>query len=250
MSAPTVITCPSCKKQFRIPPEALGRKVRCKCGATMRAPAPAAEKPAAPAKKSAAPAKAAKPPAASPVDEEAASYTFMSESGETTAAVSQPDAEANDLTTPPRKFLVDEGDENPYVITELDDTARCPFCAKEMESAEAIICLNCGYNTQSRRIAQTRRVHAITFWDWCKWLSPGIACVLVILAVLAFDLWFCFGKRKDWWDPMDEDWGVSFSRGFRVWVSVMALGLMWVAAKFAFRRLVLNPKPPEIEKKK
>jgi hypothetical protein len=30
----------------------------------------------------------------------------------------------------------------------------------------------------------------------------------------------------------------------------MVLWVCWVAAKFAFRRLILNPRPPEIEKKK
>jgi hypothetical protein len=192
-----------------------------------------------------------KTPAPPPVDDEGGMYTFRADAEEAADGAPGAAAEANDPSQAPRKFLQDEGDENPYGITALDDIPRCPFCAKEMDNPDAIICLHCGYNTQTRSIARVKRVFATTFWDWFKWLSPGIACVLVVLALIASDLYFCFGLKKDWWDPMDE-WAEtkSFSNGIRVWVTVMALGLMWVSAKFAFRRLVLNPRPPEIEKKK
>src|SRR5947207_737731 len=36
---------------------------------------------------------------------------------------------------------------NPYGITTIDLSARCPNCANKMESEDAIICLHCGYNT-------------------------------------------------------------------------------------------------------
>src|SRR5271168_3814742 len=38
----------------------------------------------------------------------------------------------------------DEG-EDPYSVTTLDLAPRCPNCANEMPSAEAVVCLVCGY---------------------------------------------------------------------------------------------------------
>src|SRR5437588_12293152 len=43
----------------------------------------------------------------------------------------------------------DEND-NPYGVTELDLAPRCPNCAEEMESHDAVVCLHCGYNTLTR----------------------------------------------------------------------------------------------------
>src|SRR5262249_12001216 len=53
---------------------------------------------------------------------------------------------------PAKKPHQDDEDEgihaNPYGVTTLDLTPRCPHCANEMVSEEAIICVYCGYNTQ------------------------------------------------------------------------------------------------------
>src|SRR5262245_28117899 len=53
------------------------------------------------------------------------------------------------------RFEDEDDDGNPYDVTTLDLTPRCPACAGEMESEEAIICLSCGYNTMTRQKAQT-----------------------------------------------------------------------------------------------
>src|SRR3982074_2033126 len=39
----------------------------------------------------------------------------------------------------------DEEDDTPIGVTALDTAPRCPNCANEMESEEAVICLTCGY---------------------------------------------------------------------------------------------------------
>lgn len=242
MAAPIVITCPACRKQLRVPAEFQGKKVRCKCGSSLRVAAKGAAGPAAASPKT--------NPAQPKPEDSSPGYTFMSESGEAPAAVEKKAAEKKSEAPARKQFLDDEDDANPYDITQLDDAPRCPFCAKEMESEEAIVCLHCGYNTQTRQVVQTKRVYETTFGDWCKWLGPGVLCVLAVILLLGGDAYFCFGLSGMWKD-MDESMGSpSFSRGIRVWVSVMVLWGCWFAAKFAFRRLVLNPRPPEIEKKK
>lgn len=253
MADPIVVVCPKCQKKMKVPAEAAGKKVRCAgCQTAIPVQAPAAGKKTAPAK-AAAPAKAKKPTAPGRSFEEddgPAVYGLVTESQD-----SDSDEEAPAPAAPPPKpaapkLKVDGEDDNPYGITASHDTARCPHCAKEMESEDAIICLNCGYNTQSRIHAQTRRVLEITFWDWCVWLGPGIGCVLAILILLGFDYWFDVMLHKTMWKDMDESIGTSsFSQGFRLWITAMTIWVMWKAARFAFRRLILNPRPPEVEVK-
>ena len=83
-----------------------------------------------------------------------------------------------------------------------------------MESEEAVICLNCGYNRQTRKHSPMRRVVETTFWDWCLWLAPGIGCVLTIVGLIAFDYWFDIMLYDSVWKDWDEGSGTtSFSRG-------------------------------------
>lgn len=236
MAAAIVVTCPACRKQLKVPAEFQGKKVRCKCGSTLRVGSAAPKKAAAP--------QAAAPKAAAP-DEEL-QYAFKPDEG---GPVTVPQSEAGSQPAAPKRFLDDDDDANPYDLTHLDDAARCPYCAKAMDPPDAVICLHCGYNNQTRQMVTTKVVYETTFGDWCKWLGPGILCVISAVALLAGDAYFCFGAG--WWDGMDESMGSqSFSRGIRVWVSVMVLWVCWFCAKFAFRRLILNPRPPEVEIKK
>lgn len=247
MATTILITCPSCKKQLKVPSAIQGKKVRCKeCGAAIRVGTSAAEKDGA-----AAPAKAASKPAVpAAADDGENQYGFMSDSQAEATAVAKPAEEKKKPETKPPKRIGDPDDENPYGITEMDLTARCPHCAKEMESEDAIICLHCGYNTQLRTNVSSKRVFETTFWDWCKWLAPGVLCVIMILGLIGFDYFFVIGLKEAWWDPMDSSMEhTSFSQGIRLWVVASTVWVMWRAAKFAFRRLVLNPRPPEIEKK-
>src|SRR5947209_4142238 len=114
------VTCPECGKNINMPEEILGRKVRCKgCGESFvaRASRPADKKKA---DKKPEPAKkaAGKTPAKKVVEEE-------------------------------------EEDSNPYGVTEEYLGPRCPECANPMEEGQ-VVCLECGYNTQSRHKAESK----------------------------------------------------------------------------------------------
>jgi hypothetical protein len=209
------------------PAAVAGKKVRCKsCGHTFVAQAasgqPAAARPAAPkaaaarppaTKDASAPAKAASPPAKPPTDEE------------------------------------EEQDSNPYGLLEADLSARCPYCANPMPSEDAIICLECGYNTQTRIRHETRRIQHTSGFEWFLWLAPGILGAIFVLGAVAWlSLYWInasewFGENDPWYLYM---WRLLF---FKLWSSVLLVFGMYLAGKFALRRLIFNPRPPEYEKK-
>jgi predicted Zn finger-like uncharacterized protein len=220
-----VITCPECDKQINAPDHLAGKKIRCKdCGhvfvvpAAVKAAATKAKPAAKPAPKKGPAAEAAKAkakpkapsPAAKPADD-------------------------------------DEDDPNPYGVTELDLTPRCPHCAGEMEDEEAVVCLHCGYNTHTRLHHGTTKTIEHTFWDWFLWLLPGIACVLFIGALIGEDIWYVRylpDAIKDQWYGF-LGWG-----GFQLWNVIISLFMMFFAGRFAIKRLILHPRPPEKIKEK
>ena len=106
---------------MKVPVNLAGRTIRCKaCGHAFVVKAPAkAQAPKAPPAKGPAP-KGIKPKAEPP----------------------KPDPKE-------KVYSESEADPNPYEVTDLDLTPRCPYCTHEMEEGE-ILCLNCGYNTATR----------------------------------------------------------------------------------------------------
>src|SRR5437016_13861620 len=82
--------------------------------------------------------------------------------GKPSAAVKPaPPAEPPQPAAPPRPRgphddLFDE-DGNPYGVTTLDLSPRCPNCANELTSADALTCLHCGYNTQTAKLATAQK---------------------------------------------------------------------------------------------
>jgi hypothetical protein len=223
MAAIITLSCPNCKQQIKAPAEARGKRVKCKaCGEIFTAAATAK---ASPASAKAKPAAAAKPkPKPSP------------------AASKHAD-------------LDDDG--NPYGVTDLDATPRCPHCAGEMGEGD-IICLNCGYNTQTREMGKTVKVIANTPGEWIVWLAPGMLCALMLIPLTGVHLYLWLGyanvqsvphlplelskstvigiekegKEVDGWLPA------------RIWGSVFAAAAMWFCIWFAIRRLIKHPHPP------
>ena len=146
--------------------------------------------------------------------------------------------------------VLDEEEEtsNPYGVTDMDERRRCPYCA-DLMGDDDIICLNCGYNTQTRSHIRIERTYANTPGDVFLWLLPGILCVVGIFLTIGFDLFWWFWLEPYWWKPMDDWTGVaSFSLGIRVWEVVFSLFVIWFLGKFAFKRLILHPTPPEAKK--
>ena len=224
MATTILIVCPKCGKQIKAPDNVLGKRVRCKfCQAAFVATQGAAK---APAGKPAKPptGKPAKPPAAKPAG-----------------------------SMPTKRAVEDDEDDdpNPYGVTDMDLAYRCPNCANEMESEDAVVCLTCGYNTQTRERVKTRKVHDLTGGQHFLWLLPGIACTLVVLAIIGFNVWYLL--KIDVLVSWENDpfylgmWTIS---GIKLWIVLISLFFIWLAGKFAVKRLILHPKPPEIEKTK
>lgn len=207
MSATITIVCPECGKEIQAPPTFAGKKVRCKvCKHEFRAKAGPS---GAVSRSGGKPQGVQKHAAPKPVDDD------------------------------------DEEDGNPYQVTGLTEGYRCPECANEMESEDAIICLHCGYNTVTRERAVLKKVHDTTGMDWFLHLAPGIACVVAILGMIIFDVVYCVTVQ-----PIKDNWTMSFlgSKGVKMWMCIISIFFMFLAGRFAFIRLILHPVPPEIER--
>ncbi len=218
MATTIVIVCPECNRPVKAPDNVLGKKVRCKfCQASFVA-RKGPDKPSS--------GKSAKAPTGKPAK-----------------------APAQKPAKPNKPVLDEDEDQNPYGVTTLDLTPRCPHCANELESEDDVICLHCGYNTRTREQFKTHKIYDLTFGEHFLWLLPGIACVLLVLAVIGFDIWYLL--KID--DVVDKSawWGEALSHGgIKLWVVIMSLFTIYLAGKFAIRRLILHPKPPEVEKLK
>jgi hypothetical protein len=147
---------------------------------------------------------------------------------------------------PATPLLLDEDDDedsNPYGITTLDLTPRCPHCANPLESEDALICLYCGYNTQTRSLGKTKKIIEHTAGEHFWWLFPGLLCVTFILLQTMFVIFYCItlpGLAKDasWLQWTDHE-------SMRLWTTVPALFDIWPIGMYAFKRLVIEPTPPE-----
>jgi DNA-directed RNA polymerase subunit RPC12/RpoP len=149
-------------------------------------------------------------------------------------------------TLPPRP-VEDEDNPNPYGVQTVAIGPRCPSCANEMVSEDAVVCLFCGYNVQTRRTGETRKVKARTGGDWAGWITPGIACAVGILLLALNQIIWIF-----WLGSMDAAhdsffWYVGSSEAWRWWMTVIILGIIWGLGRFAFKRLIVEPTPPEVE---
>jgi len=203
------ITCPDCKKQLKGPEELIGKKIRCKSCK--------------------------------------ATFTVKAPSAKKSAAVSQAAAKAReDAAT---YAMEDAEGKNPYKMTDVLKSLRCPQCAADMEDGD-IICLNCGYNTLTRMRHQTLKIYETTVVDWMLWLMPGVLAVFLVLAVIGGVVWL--------WVPAglprlasvgteNEAWWGHFS--LRIYGSFIGAVICWWMGKFAFKRLILHATPPEKQKR-
>ena len=160
-----------------------------------------------------------------------------------------PAAKAKPVKAKPKPTDEDEEDDAPIGVTALDTAPRCPNCANEMESEDAVICLTCGYNTRTRLQATTRAVEDTTKMTWFLWLLPGILCALSFLILLTFAI--VYQIYIDKWINMDDWYAFVAAPFFKIWfiwapTTFVNVGLV----TFAVRRLILHPTPPERVKKK
>jgi hypothetical protein len=218
MATTITITCPECDKQMKAPADVIGKKIRCKaCGFTFPA-RQGAEEETLPPPRHAGKHASSKPPAGK---------------------------KAGKQVKPGKTDDEDDEDANPYTFTEEKLGNRCPNCANAMDSEDAVICLFCGYNTRSRTQSRMKKVRHISGWDVFFWLLPGIACVLALIGLITFDILYCI-YINEW---IDQEAWYSFigSLGIKIWIVVPTLYLMYLATRFAIKRLIFNNMPPEVE---
>lgn len=149
---------------------------------------------------------------------------------------------------------VDEEEErdDAYGLTTIDLTPRCAECAHELEDENQIICLNCGYNHKTRTRVQTKKVYETKGTDVFMWLLPGILCVIGIIILIVVDV-VCYMNMKKWLSGTflqaeDGDWYIK-PGAFILYTILISLIFIIPLGRFAYKRLVINNKPPEIEKR-
>jgi len=232
MSVSTLIACPSCQKKFQGRPELRGKKVRCPgCDHAFVVEAVTAEADDADLPKKGSPKKAG---ATGPAGNAKAT------------GKSKPAAGARPASKPSAAGPDDDEDANPYGVTHLDLVPRCPHCANELESEEAIICLHCGYNTETREIGKTTTVYGTSGGEHFMWLLPGIGSGLAVVFLSIFCLFFSLALPgmlgpKSWMRFLDHE-------SMRMWLTLICLAIMWPIGFFAYKRLIMEPRP--MEKKK
>jgi len=259
MPATIIITCPKCKSQLRGPSDLQGKKVRCKgCGQAFIIDASVPSKPeqsAPPAPASAAPTKASgatgktalpEPPAP---NERPGVYAFISDDEADkimTQAKSKAPPAADVRAVRGKDHFGSDG--KPYSMTDVNLLPRCAYCAAELPSEDTIVCLNCGYNMQTRTRVEPKRTYAITPQDIFIWRLPGIICAVVCLLFVAFVAFLWLGlerlaehNKNAWWTFLAALW-------FEIWGSVFAGFIIWFTGYLAYMRLVVNRNPPEEEK--
>jgi len=232
MATTFVIACPDCSKQVKVSDEHVGKRIRCKeCAKIFPVQAPttgdSSPKPAAKSKGPPAPPKAkAKPPEVKPAPE-------------------------------PEKSVVasfDEEDPNDYSLGTINDgLPRCPFCAMEMATVDARICLHCGYNTRSRKRPEVKVVYQHTGLEMFLWWLPAILIILFMIGCLVWYL-ISWSLVEDWMkDSIFEDepgpppvYMAGVSPGaFRLYQALLIMGIFVPLTRIAYKRLVTNNKPPE-----
>ncbi len=146
----------------------------------------------------------------------------------------------------------DEDDGNPYALAS-DDTgmARCPHCVKPLESNDARVCLNCGYDLVSRTHHKTKAVYEATGEDKFKWLLPGILCAVGVVILVTASI-IIMVKTTKW---MNDGWFHEQVDGkdkyllhpgcFKLFNGMLTAFICFHLGKFAVKRLILNPEPPE-----
>jgi DNA-directed RNA polymerase subunit RPC12/RpoP len=222
MASTVSVTCPECEKQIKAPAEIVGKKIRCKsCAHVFVAKADAEPSKPAPAK-----------------------------GGKAPPAKAAPDKGITKAPAKPAKPKDDEDEENanPYGVTTLDTTTRCPNCANEMESEKAVVCLTCGYNTLTREQVRTRKVHDPTGGERFLWLLPGILSAIGVLLIIGNIIVNLIMVKNYTPDGEDSKLWEQAAGCYAVW---WTLGWLWVgykATRFAIKRLIQEPTPPEVEK--
>ena len=220
MAAP-IITCPACTKKFKGKEGLEGKRIKCPlCATPFVVPANLSDQIKAGA------------PGAMP---QAKAKGGAKKEGEGPAMLKHQRVSWNK----------EDDNKDPYKLGEFDLRARCPNCANLMESEEAVICVFCGYNTQTREWGQTVKTMSVTAGQHIVHLLPGFFFLIMLIVFIVGLLLFCLELpalvQNTWASILDHE-------SSRMWIILLAMLFMWAFGMLAFRRLVLNPKPQEKKK--
>ncbi len=231
MPATITISCPECGKQLKAPANVVGKKIRCKgCDEVFVA--------------------------REAVDEvdEVEDVEEAEEAPKKKPAAKKAPAKKDDKK-PAKKDEKKDGDDeaNPYGITHEDDSLRCPHCAAAMLSEEAIICVECGYNTQTREKGNTRKTIEPTGMEVFLWLLPGILHALLVICIITWLIihWAFLGQWMGVYNtPPNTEWYTFLDhQSMKIWFTVPLLFVLVNSTWAAILRLAINNEPPEIELK-
>jgi hypothetical protein len=151
---------------------------------------------------------------------------------------------------------------DPYGVIDESLKARCPFCAYELESDDARICLHCGYDMVKRGRVASKQVYERTTADFVMWHLPTAACILGVLAMIGGLLYYHYwlpdivlgaddAKKlgDDRWGYFDIDDAPFSARmfhwGIEVWLIVIFIFVSYKLLRFAFSRLFFHFLPEE-----
>lgn len=234
------IPCPNCDNPLKVPESVFGKKIKCKhCSHPFVVEDPDEVKPKKAVKPSkpggvVKPKKEAPKPEPAPEPAAAAPYQFQ-------------DDDEDDGAKP-----------NPLGVIAEDDVARCPFCAQELDPPDAKVCIHCGFNNLTRERADTKKVWAPDANDWLSHLGPGIAALLICIALITLDV-VCWVNMRDWLTDtflQKEEPGADGKTAFYVKPGafialILAATVLPIVttARFAIKRLAIDNKPTEKLKK-
>jgi uncharacterized paraquat-inducible protein A len=206
MADTIAITCPQCRKTINVPAALRGKKIRCKA---CGATLTVGAKPA--------PAGQVKQPAPP-------------------LKVADDDASANE----------EWGIIKSYEVGTTKEKARCPYCATELENETDIVCLNCGYNLQTRERVPQRILEPVTAGDYFMWWLPAFLNILGALFCVAIIIMTWVGRPSFSFIYMGWTQKYLWSRTY---VTILMGFIIFACLRWAFKRLILDPHPPEREKK-
>jgi len=155
----------------------------------------------------------------------------------------------------------DEDNPKPFSVITTDEAPRCPHCATELDPPDTKVCLNCGYNMQSRKRHASKKVEEHTGQDYLNWWMPAFIWIFVMLLILGIELFLILQMRNvvetefDFLVKDDKNEVTKQSQYFlhpdcfTTFFSVITVAVFIFGVRFVFKRLIKEWKPPEVEVK-